>query len=184
MRTVREKVIEQIRLQEKMQSLAKVNLVNCGNCGATLLHEMNEEQIDCFACGNMIDQSDCPDYWYSGLENSEEYNREEMTPYEESQRVNSDIDTWAIAMGIEVNEPVELTTIIKQENIENAKKLLKREGYYVDNLWQTCDVTMNYDCTEKQAQIVLNDAMNSEAVMQQIWDEIKYRAGFLKLKEI
>ena len=74
MKTVREKVIEQIRLQEKMQSLSGVNLVTCGNCGSVLLHEMNEEQIDCFACGNMIDQSDCPDYWYSGLENSDEYN--------------------------------------------------------------------------------------------------------------
>ena len=132
-------------------------------------NEMNEEQIDCFACGNMIDQSDCPDYWYSGLENSEEFSREEPIHYGK-------------LIEIEVNEPVELTTIIKQESIENAKKLLKSEGYYVDNLWQTCDVTMNYDCTEKQAQIVLNDAMNSEAVMQQIWDEIKYRAGFLKLK--
>jgi len=171
MKTVREKVIEQIRLQEKMQSLAKVNLVTCGNCGATLLHELNEEQIDCFACGNMIDQSDCPDYWYSGLENSEEYNREEPTLYGK-------------LIDIEVNEAVELSTIIKQENIENAKKLLKSEGYYIDSLWTTDDVTENYNCTEEQAQEVLDSALNNEATMQQIWDAIKCSAEDLKLKEI
>lgn len=123
MKTVREKVIEQIRLQEKMQSLAKVNLVTCGNCGTTLLHDMNKDKIDCFACGDMLDQSDCPDYWYSGLENSEEYNREEMTPYKESQRVNSEIDAWASALGIEVNEPIELSTIIipkEEPKFENS----------------------------------------------------------------
>ena len=74
MKTVREKVIEQIRLQEKMQKLSGVNLLTCGNCGTILLHDIKENQVDCFACGNMIDQSDCPDYWYNGLENSDEYN--------------------------------------------------------------------------------------------------------------
>jgi ribosomal protein S27E len=74
MKTVREKILHQIILQEKMQSLANVNLVTCGNCGSILLHETNEEQIDCFACGNMISQSDCPDYWYKGIENNQEFN--------------------------------------------------------------------------------------------------------------
>jgi hypothetical protein len=36
--------------------------------------------------------------------------------------------------------------------IDDAKKLLRSEGYFVDNLWQTDDVTMNYDCTEEEAQ--------------------------------
>ena len=74
MKTVREKVIEQIRLQEKMQKLSGVNLLTCGNCGTILLHDIKENQVDCFACGNMIDSQDCADYWYSGLENSDEYN--------------------------------------------------------------------------------------------------------------
>jgi hypothetical protein len=34
---------------------------------------MNEEDINCFACKNTLDQSDCPDYWYSGCENNAEF---------------------------------------------------------------------------------------------------------------
>jgi len=65
---------------------------------------------------------------------------------------------------------------------EEAKKVLENEGYFVDNLWQTCDVTMNYDCTEEEAQKVLNEALTNEATYQQIWEAISYSAESFNLK--
>jgi hypothetical protein len=82
---------------------------------------------------------------------------------------------------IEVKEFIEISTEV---DIENAKQVLRRNGYYVDNLWQTCDVTMNYDCTEEQAQEVLDGAMNNDATYQQIWEGIRCYAENLKLSSL
>lgn len=66
------KLIEkQIELQEKIQS-AGFNIVECGHCGTVLLHELGDETIDCF-CGRTMALSDCPDLFYSGQENNEEF---------------------------------------------------------------------------------------------------------------
>jgi hypothetical protein len=70
MTSKRNLAIKQIELQERIQTLAKVNIVTCGHCGEVLLHEMNEEDIECIGCGNTLAQSDCPDFWYGGLENN------------------------------------------------------------------------------------------------------------------
>ena len=67
-------------------------------------------------------------------------------------------------------------------DIENAKQVLKSAGYYVDNLWQTCDVTMNHECTEEEAQEVLNGALTNDATYQQIWEAISYKAESMNLK--
>lgn len=72
MKTKREIAENQIYLQEKIQS-AGFNIVECRNCGTVLLHELGDEKIDCF-CGNKKDLSDCPDLFYSGMENNEEFN--------------------------------------------------------------------------------------------------------------
>jgi hypothetical protein len=72
--------------------------------------------------------------------------------------------------------------VIRRLDIENAKELLKREGYFVDNLWQTCDVTMNHECTEEQAQTILNKALTNDATYQQIWEAISYEAESMNLK--
>jgi hypothetical protein len=71
MATKKQIVLNQINLQEKMQALG-VNVVECGNCGTTLLHEVGKDEIECF-CGTMA-LSDCPDLYYKGIENNEEYN--------------------------------------------------------------------------------------------------------------
>ncbi len=68
--------------------------------------------------------------------------------------------------------------------MEEAIKLLRDNGYFVDNLWQTCDVTMNYDCTEEEAQEVLLKAFNNEDVYEQIWNAISYEAEYMKLKHV
>jgi len=38
-KTIREKIENQIRLQETVQREANINIVNCGNCGSVFLHE-------------------------------------------------------------------------------------------------------------------------------------------------
>lgn len=71
MKTNRQIVEHQIKIQEKIQS-AGFNIVECGNCGTVLLHEVGDEKIECF-CDTM-DLSDCPDLFYSGMEENEEFN--------------------------------------------------------------------------------------------------------------
>jgi hypothetical protein len=74
--------------------------------------------------------------------------------------------------------------VIKQLDVESAKQLLKDNGYFVDNLWQTEDVKMNYHCTEEQAQKVLGRVLQYDAIYELVWEGIKYEADNLKLKEL
>ena len=70
--------------------------------------------------------------------------------------------------------------------IEQAKQVLRDNGYYVNNLWCVEDVQDNYDCTEKEAQDVLNEALNNETTMEQIWFAINFHAeeqGLNKIEE-
>lgn len=57
-------VERQVELQSKLQS-AGFNIVECGSCGSVLLHEVGEDEIDCY-CG-VMDISDCPDLYYDGM---------------------------------------------------------------------------------------------------------------------
>ena len=67
MKTQQQKFQEQIDLQEKIQS-AGFNIVNCGNCGSILLHELDlKENIDCPYCETEMELHDCPDFLYNGL---------------------------------------------------------------------------------------------------------------------
>lgn len=83
---------------------------------------------------------------------------------------------------INVNNFIDVSAILKQLDIENAKQVLKSAGYYVDNLWQTCDVTINYDCTEEEAQKVLDKVFRSESTFEDIWMAISYQAESINLK--
>jgi hypothetical protein len=72
MNTRRELAQKQLDLMEDIRAKANINIVTCGHCGTVLLHERNEEDIECFSCKSVLDQSDCPDYWYNGcIENME-----------------------------------------------------------------------------------------------------------------
>lgn len=72
MKTKLEIVEEQIELQEELQSLG-FNIVECGNCGTALIHKTGKDMIDCF-CGHEMALSNCPDLYYNGMENNEEFN--------------------------------------------------------------------------------------------------------------
>jgi hypothetical protein len=53
--------------------------------------------------------------------------------------------------------------------IENAKNFLKDKGFYTDNLWSIHDVRSKFECTEEEAQYVIDKSLTNEATMEQIW---------------
>lgn len=68
--------------------------------------------------------------------------------------------------------------------IEQAKQVLRDNGYYVDNLWSVADVANNYNCTDDEAQEVLDGALQNNATMEQIWYAIDYHAEEIGLTKV
>ena len=86
---------------------------------------------------------------------------------------------------IEVHDFVDLSPskeTMRAIEIENAKKLLRSEGYFVDALWSTFDVTMNYNCTEVQANTVLFEALTEDSIEQHVSEMIHHVAKIMNLK--
>lgn len=55
---------------------------------------------------------------------------------------------------------------------EQAKELLKKNGYYIDNLWHVDDVQQRCYCTEEEAQEILDMSLTNEVTMEHIHDTI------------
>lgn len=55
---------------------------------------------------------------------------------------------------------------------EQAKELLKKNGYYIDNLWHVDDVQQRCYCTEEEAQEILDMSLTNEGTMEHINDTI------------
>lgn len=55
---------------------------------------------------------------------------------------------------------------------EQAKELLKKNGYYIDNLWHVDDVQQKCYCTEEEAQEILDMSLTNEVTMEHINDTI------------
>ena len=72
----------------------------------------------------------------------------------------------------------------KLKDVLEARALLRSKGYFTDNLWTTDDVTQNYDCTQEQAQQVLEMALTNDATMEQIWFAIDDACETLEIKSI
>jgi hypothetical protein len=70
-----------------------------------------------------------------------------------------------------------------QLSIDDARKILESNGYFVANLWHVYDVTSTYRCTNEQAYGILNDALTNEYIMEQIWDAIDSVAEDLNLEK-
>lgn len=83
---------------------------------------------------------------------------------------------------IEVKDYIDLSATLRQTDIENAKQVLKSSGYYIDNLWQTEDVKINYHCTEEQAQKILNRVLQYDGIYELVWEGISYEAESMNLK--
>lgn len=60
---------------------------------------------------------------------------------------------------------------------QKAKEILRKAGYFVDNLWHVDDVKLRYNCDDdEQAHDLLNNALTNEATMEQIWFAIDMAA--------
>lgn len=73
---------------------------------------------------------------------------------------------------------------MKNLTIESAKQFLKDKGYYIDNLWSIEDVKGRYECTDEQAQEVLDDVLAGEYLMGEINVSIGITASAMDLTEI
>ena len=54
-------------------------------------------------------------------------------------------------------------------NVQEAKEVLKANGYFVDNLWHVDDVKLRHKCNDELAQHILDKALTNDATMEQIW---------------
>jgi len=56
--------------------------------------------------------------------------------------------------------------------IQDAKQLLKDNGYYVGNLWCVDDIKSKFKCNNDMAQYILDKSLTNEATYEQIWFSI------------
>jgi len=56
--------------------------------------------------------------------------------------------------------------------VEQAKQVLRDNGYNVDNIWHIDDVLQTYDCTTEEAQSVLDAALSSDYIVNEIFSWI------------
>ena len=54
----------QLELQNEVVAKSGINIVTCGNCGSTLLHRIEDENIKCPDCGFDSEPCDFPDLNY------------------------------------------------------------------------------------------------------------------------
>ena len=70
----------------------------------------------------------------------------------------------------------------KLKDTKVARELLRKKGYFVDNLWHVDDVLQNYSCSKDVAQDVLQRALTNEATMEQVWLSIDDACECLEIK--
>lgn len=54
----------QLELQQEILAQTGINIVTCGNCGSTLLHNILEDEITCPDCKFTNDMCNFPDLNY------------------------------------------------------------------------------------------------------------------------
>ena len=74
-------------------------------------------------------------------------------------------------MNNEINKEKE-DAIALYRKLEETKKLLRDNGYYTERLWTVKDVKGKFECTDEQAQDILDKSLNNDATMGQIWFSI------------
>lgn len=72
--------------------------------------------------------------------------------------------------------------------VEQAREFLESQGYYVKNLWHINDVKDRFECTDEEAQEVLDTALQNEWIVEKICltikDEAKEKGLTQKEKEL
>ena len=68
--TKKERLRQQTELAQYIANSMGINLVDCGNCGATSLQELDEDDHTCPFCGYTSEPCDFPDHFHEGFEES------------------------------------------------------------------------------------------------------------------
>ena len=69
--------------------------------------------------------------------------------------------------------------------VQEAKDLLRENGYFTDNLWHIDDVKLRFKCeSDEHAQEILNDALTNSSVMEHIHEAIWMICEQQELEEI
>jgi hypothetical protein len=64
-----------------------------------------------------------------------------------------------------------------------AKEELRKQGYFVDNLWNVLDVTDRFDCSDETAQDILYQALTNSYIVERIHETIRDIAMEYDLRE-
>ena len=75
---------------------------------------------------------------------------------------------------------------LKDINSNDLRDELASRGFYTNNLWHVDDIKQNYECSDEDAQEILDKTMQSEWITQQIFtfiDEVCAGHRFVKEKE-
>jgi hypothetical protein len=73
----------------------------------------------------------------------------------------------------EIRASLQADVILRRAlDIKDAKALLKKEGYCVENLWHIDDVKQNYKCSDEDAMDILDRATLNEYVADTIFTMI------------
>ena len=70
---------------------------------------------------------------------------------------------------------------LKKVSSKDLRDELQSRGFFVDNLWTIGDVKSRFNCTEDEAQEVLEQSLTNEATMEQIWYAIDFHGQENKL---
>jgi len=66
-----------------------------------------------------------------------------------------------------------MSKLTVQQSIDNAKKILRDNGFFVDILWSFDDVwNERFDCSEKLAQEILFRVFSKESIADEVAIEI------------
>lgn len=134
----RDLVIQQVELMDEIKAKANINLVTCGHCGSVILYSMLDSSIVCYDCKREMDLCDCPDLFYSGMENSSLYDEDEPT------KEISVKDVVNVAMDLGMNPSIaEINEVLKYYDSEAEQDETATWELIVENLLYNCVATSN-----------------------------------------
>ena len=135
MKSKRDLVKEQLELMNHIRTYANVNIVTCGHCGSVLLHETGlEGTITCYDCKSEMDLSDCPDLFYTGMEDSSVFD-EEVIP---TKQITFN-DVFRIAIELNLNPSIgEINEVLKYYDSEVDNDPTATWDLIVENLLYNC----------------------------------------------
>jgi len=70
-----------------------------------------------------------------------------------------------------------LDNMEENQEVLNALKILEKNGYYVNNLWNISDVQTKFECDKDEAFEILDKAVAGEWIIEEINNRIYRECG-------